>query len=358
MYTIGMKEKIYQLALARCDGIGPKRFHQLMTEFPSATDVFSASESELKIKFKIPSDVVHILHNPKLLDVASKEWELAQSHQIRFLFYFENEFPPSLRQSHFCPSLISLKGQLPSTPISAVVGTRQATSEGIQYCTKIAEYLKNQNRAMISGLALGIDRAAHRASLDLGIPNLAVLGQGLLPTLDSQATIICEHILAQGGGIISQFGLWAPAERHNFPIRNGIIAGMAHDLYLVESQIKGGAMITARMTLKDQRPLYAWAGHTEHLVKKGPQHLLHQGLALDLEATIGGTNHTLSPPNPHFSSLQHSFLSFIQSAKNIEEIQAQLQLSISQILTLITEMELQGWIDVLPGRTYLSKVNV
>lgn len=334
----------YDLALARAHGIGPRTYHRLLQHFGSSQAVFQLDGAELRAWGLRPTTVEQLL-SPELLDVADMELSLGAQHHIRHIFYWQEEFPSQLRLSAHCPICICVQGNL-HPHATAVVGTRRPSPAGLLRCETISSTLRDRGGSLVSGLAFGIDRKAHQSSLDLDIPNMAVLGQGLLPPLDQQGQALAQRILDQGGALISQFSLWSPAERHNFPLRNGIIAGLCRELILVESKASGGGMITARMCAKQNRPTYAWMDRSE--LCAGGQVLAQQNLALDLNIWLG----TESAPKPKLSAQEQQALHTLSKPKNLQEICLELQCETAQVLTLLSMLELKGLVQSTAGAHY------
>lgn len=349
-------EHIYDLALARCDGIGPRIFSKLHQYFGDSRAVFAASDAQIGAVVSLRPRTLAVLRDPDLLAVARLEWDLAAEHGIRLLFPWDADFPTALAQSIHCPLVLSVRGQIPHQCWTAVVGTRRPSSSGLDYCSDLASVLADRGHGLVSGLAYGIDRHAHRVSLDCGVVNVAVLGQGLLGDLDPGARGLAKEMIDGGGALVSQFSLWAPAERRNFPIRNGVIAGLSDQLCLIESQIRGGAMITAHMTLEDRRTVYAWAGRPPLSVSAGPVDLLSSGLASDLDHWCGFT----APTQFDFGSLDEcsrNLLKLLQNPTNLDQIILAMSMPASQVLTLLTQLEIRGLVASMPGRYYTALVN-
>lgn len=344
MYSISMDTLLYDLALARCHGIGPQLFLKLRRHFGSSQKALAADPTELR-SLGLKSPTVDQLLSPELIDVAGMELQLAQMRGIRILFYEDPEFPALLRQSPHCPICICVQGTMHPGP-TAVVGTRRPSPAGLALIPGVCAQIRTTTGALVSGLALGIDRRAHTISLDMDIPNMAILGHGLLQDLDLRGAHLAQRILERGGALISQFSLWAPAERHNFPIRNGVIAGLCSELLLIESQVRGGGMITARLNLAQHRPTYAWTDPSG--LCQGGIHLTQHSQAQTLQSWLGQS------PGPalQLSPAETQALLHLQLPKNLEQICHELQLNPPQVLTLLSTLELKGLVHSMAGAHY------
>lgn len=199
-------------------------------------------------------------------------------------FFHENHtrFPPFLKEIPRPPNGIFLKGQLPSKPAVAIVGTRKATDSGMAIARQIAEELARRGFAVISGLALGIDAAAHLGALrsEKKGATFAVLGNGLGSVYPSGHRGLAEKIISNGGGIISEYPDETPALPHQFLERNRIVSGLSLAVVVIEAPMKSGAIATASHAAEQGRDVFVIPGPSGHINYAGSHNLLRNGARL------------------------------------------------------------------------------
>lgn len=283
------------------------------------------------------------------------------------------EFPLLLGHSIYKPKILYAMGQLPpastegngrasapetsaDSPVGiAMVGTRRPGPNAKLLCKRLVDSLRGTRAVVVSGLAQGIDSYCHEAALDAGIPTVAVLGQGLGTRIEGTRGQIAQRILDAGGALVSQFEPDEPAYRGNFIARNRIICGMCAATLIVQSKTKGGALLTGEFTRKEGKPLYAIPGDFDSEVASGPNDLLDRGLAKPVfnpdslrsvlgfpkteslslrELALTGTN--LDPITLDFFKRVNGF------RKTFSELQSEFDFKTSQLLTILTELEMAG----------------
>lgn len=202
--------------------------------------------------------------------------------EIAFLHRDDILFPSPLREIPRSPEGIFLRGQLPSKPAVAIVGTRKATDSGRAIARQIAEELAGWGFAVISGLAFGIDAAAHLGALQSGKKGttFAVLGNGLESVYPPSHECLAEKIVAGGGGIISEYPSGAPALPHQFLERNRIVSGLSLAVVVIEAPMKSGAIATASHAAEQGREVFVVPGPSGHINYAGSHNLLRNGTRL------------------------------------------------------------------------------
>lgn len=203
-------------------------------------------------------------------------------------------YPLLLREIHRPPPLLYVRGDITllSLPQLAIVGSRRASSGGLATARAFAAELAAAGFAITSGLALGIDAAAHRGALERG-QTVAVLGAGVDVAYPRQHAVLGEQILAAGGALVSEFPLGFAPRRENFPQRNRIISGLSLGVLVVEAAIKSGSLITARLAMEQGREVFAMPGSVHNPQAKGCHQLIREGATLtetvaDIVAQLGG----------------------------------------------------------------------
>ena len=243
-------ERLCCVALTLCEGIGTLTAQRLVKAAGSASAVFARRKELPRLSPDIQPGALKALDTPNIFARAEKELDFAERHGIECLTQADSRYPVRLRQCEDAPLFLFFKGKadLNSLRVVSMVGTRRATDYGRQFCNDFVRDLSAYcpDLLVVSGLAYGIDIAAHRAALSEEVPTVAVLAHGLdriyPPTHRKTAT----DMLARGG-LLTEFLTGTQPERYNFLSRNRIVAGMADALVVVESGGKGGSLITAEL---------------------------------------------------------------------------------------------------------------
>jgi DNA processing protein len=273
------------VALSAVPHLGSIKIRLLVQYFGSAIAAMEASASELK---GLPG------FGPKITEAwghwnSNKLWmrdlELIERMQVQLISWTSPDYPRRLLEISDHPILLYVKGQLTRKDAQAlaVVGTRQPTIYGLEMAEQFGRGLASHGFTVVSGLARGIDTAAHRGALQAG-RTLAVIGSGLADIYPSENRALAEQI-AQNGALISEFPMLTPPDRQNFPQRNRIVSGMCSGVLLVEAPLKSGAMITMEKALAYNRKTFALPGRADGDHFRGNHCLIKEGLAKLVEKT-------------------------------------------------------------------------
>lgn len=282
-------ERFARLRLARTDRIGPVTFQQLLQRFGSAQ---AALEDLPRLGDKAP----------RLADTATIERELAAAGAIgaQLILWGDPAYPTSLAQLDVPPPLLWIRGNaaLLSRPGLAIVGARIASAGGQRIARGLALQAGQAGYVIVSGLARGIDAAAHEGALDTG--TVAVLGGGVDDIYPPQNTDL-YHRIVDRGCVVSESPVGARAQARDFPRRNRIISGLSRGVVVVEAELRSGSLITARLAAEQGREVLAVPGSPLDPRSKGPNHLIRQGAALcegidDIEQALASPNGTLREP--------------------------------------------------------------
>ncbi|RZL62273.1 MAG: DNA-protecting protein DprA [Pedobacter sp.] len=338
----------------------------LLIHFGSAEAVFEAKKHEiLKLDGIGEARANAILHNDAI-EQAEKQLEFIEKHQIQVLFYADDNYPKRLRNCFDAPLLLYYKGtaDLNHSRIISVVGTRNATAYGKLLCKQLAEVLQRYNVIITSGLAHGIDAAAHKESLNYGIPTVGILGHGLdriYPAVHKELTVRMVH----NGGLLTEFLPGTNPDRENFPKRNRIIAGIADVTVVVEASLKGGALITAEIANSYNKDVYAFPGRTTDEFSEGCNFLIktnRAGLinnAMDLIYYLGWDDET-NKKQPMQTKMPLNLSKEEQTIYNaleaeplgVDELSNRINIAQSKLAITLLTLEMQGIIVSLPGKLY------
>jgi DNA processing protein len=270
-----------ELTLALVPDVGPLLRQRLLESFGDAAQVLAASRDQLQqvpgIGAKISTNIVQA---DQLVDLDA-QLALVHQHGLRIWFPADAQYPPLLRQIHDPPGVLFGRGDLePADELAvAIVGTRRPSRYGLQQAEQLAHHLARAGVTVVSGLARGIDAAAHRGALAAGGRTIAVLGCGVLRNYPAEHAELARSVAAQGCVISEVPPTMGPA-RGLFPQRNRIISGLSLGTVVVEAGDRSGALITARLAMEQNREVFAVPGQIDQPQSAGPHQLLRDGAKL------------------------------------------------------------------------------
>ncbi|HEY8404198.1 MAG TPA: DNA-processing protein DprA [Flavobacteriales bacterium] len=273
---------LYQIALTFLPGIGPVKAKNLLAYCGSAEAVFNEKASVLQ---RIPeignstSDTIMGLKNEVLLR-AESELDFIIKNNIRPLFYTDKDYPQRLKDCDDGPLMLYAKGNmnLNHPRIISIVGTRNATGYGKGFCEKLIEDLQPYAPLIISGLAYGIDICAHRCAMKCSLPTVGVLAHGL-DVLYPNLHLSAAQAMEQNGGLLTEFASRTKMAPELFPMRNRIVAGISDCTIVIESDIKGGSLITAHQASSYGREVFALPGRYSDKLSAGCHNLIRKNIA-------------------------------------------------------------------------------
>lgn len=274
------RELRYTLALLRTPQVGPRTFKTLTSHFGSPEQLFKATTGDLT-GLGLAKQTLEGLRNPdwKLVE-EDLRWLAMPGHHG--LDWQHPAYPPQLAEIADPPPVLFVRGQLETLSHRqlAIVGSRNPSPLGGRWASEFAGALCECGFAVTSGLALGIDAAAHIGALDAGGLTLAVAGTGLDQVYPSRHRDLAESILRKGGAWVSEFPPHSPPQAANFPRRNRIISGLSMGVLVVEAALRSGSLITARMALEQGREVFAIPGSINNPLARGCNALIKQGAKL------------------------------------------------------------------------------
>ncbi len=363
-----MKEDlIYQLALTRVPNIGYVQARTLAQHFGNARDIFKANKNTLERIEGIGQIRAGSIKSFSEFKEQEKEIAFIQKFNIHPLFITDPEFPQRLLNCYDAPALLFYKGKadLNASRIAAIVGTRSNTEYGKQFTEKLVRDLAASEVIITSGLAFGIDGIAHRAAIKNNLPTIGVVGHGLDQIYPSEHSALAKEMVKEGGGILTEFRSNTKPEKHNFPGRNRIVAGISDVTILVETGIKGGSMITAEIANSYNRDVFAVPGRSIDTKSAGCNHLIRTNKAVLLSDGIElielmGWREKNIPQNKQrklFVQLNEHEQLLVNILKekelvHIDELNIKSGLSRSLVAAGLLNLELQSVIVSLPGSVY------
>lgn len=357
-------EEIKQiLGLSLVSNMGPVVFKNLITVFGDVAGVFKAPVAALqKIKGTSKIDFSE-LKDAALWEKAETEMKSAAECGVAIVTLFDSNYPAELKEIFDPPIVLYVKGRLPSAenPKIAVVGSRMASAYGMRMAKSISKDLAAAGVVVVSGMALGIDAAAHQGALEGGGVTLAVLGSGIGKLYPPENRKLADEI-AKNGAIISEHPMDEDPFPGHFPRRNRIISGLSRGVLVVEAREKSGALITADAALAEGRDVYAVPGNVDSAKSAGTNKLLKQGAKLvtcadDILEELG--IHKTSAPSPVSSDVQltegeSQLLSFLDGEPlHVDELIEQSGFSAQAAVSTLSLMELKGVVKQLPGKHFI-----
>ncbi|MDT8908122.1 DNA-protecting protein DprA [Pseudomonas fluorescens] len=336
-----------RLRLHRLPELGPRRFMTLMEAFGSASSAVSAPASAWRA-LGLPMACAEARRNPDVRDGAAHALAWLERAGQHLLMWDQPEYPAMLAQISDAPPLLFAAGDpgILEKPQLAMVGSRRASRPGMDTAAAFSRSLASAGFVITSGLALGIDAAAHQAALDVGGQTVGVLGTGLENFYPQRNRRLADAMIAQGSAVLSEFPLDAPPHAGNFPRRNRIISGLSLGVLVVEASVASGSLITARLAAEQGREVYAIPGSIHHPGARGCHQLIRDGAALVetvehiLEA-LRGWQRLPSTWEPVASA--HPLLRLLHAAPLTSEALADASgWALPKVLAALTELEMQG----------------
>lgn len=341
------------LRLSLVPGLGNEGLRKLLRAFGSPSAILQQSVSTLAQYVKLPVARA-ILSSPDEAAIdAVNRW--LDDPRNRLITLADADYPQALLNISDPPLLLYVKGRtdLLNVPSLAVVGSRHATPQGLRNAEAFAQTLSDNGLCVVSGLAQGIDTAAHRGGLAGKSSSVAVVGTGLDRVYPASNHALA-HQLAQQGCIISEFPLGTPPLPANFPRRNRILSGLSLGCLVVEAGLRSGSLITARMALEQGREVFAIPGSIHTPQAKGCHSLIKQGAKLvesaqDILEEFGYLTPKTAPTVPS----QHPLFDHLGfDPIDVETLAQRSGLTITELSAILLQLELAGEIASLPGGRY------
>jgi DNA processing protein len=355
-----------RLRLHRLPEIGPKRFHKLIDAFGSASAALSAPASAWRA-LGVPTASAEARRNPDIRDGASAAMAWLERQDQHLLMWDDPDYPALLAEIPDPPPLLFIAGNrsLLDRPQLGMVGSRRASKPGMDTAAAFARSLAGAGFVITSGLALGIDGAAHQGALDVGGATIGVLGTGIEKLYPQRHKHLAATMIAQGGAVISELPLDAGPHASNFPRRNRIISGLSLGVLVVEASVASGSLITARLAAEQGREVYAIPGSIHHPGARGCHQLIRDGATLveTIDHIMEGLRgwQVLPPSNdpkatdlaPAPKQVDHPLLALLHAAPHTSEALAVSSgWPLPKVLSALTELELDGCITCEAGRWF------
>jgi DNA processing protein len=357
------------IALSQTPGLGNAALCQLLTKYGSPEAIYNASIKQLREI--VEEDVARKISLGLNVEAIAPTLNWLQKDNVHVVTLADSEYPQKLLEINNPPAVLYAIGHLRwlNHPSLAMVGSRSATPQGEKNAEDFAESLCNQGLCIVSGMALGIDGAAHRGALKANGATIAVVGTGLDIVYPARHRDLA-HKIAERGLIISEFPLGTPSKAQNFPRRNRLISGLSLGCLVVEANIDSGSLITARLATEQGREVFAIPGSIHSPVAKGCHRLIKQGAKLventqdileEIKQLLPATTSAYSPTgligniekNQDTALEGNTVLELMGfDAINFDTLQRLTALTTEALSAMLMLLELDGKITVLQGSKY------
>jgi DNA processing protein len=357
----------FQIALTQLQGVGPVRAKNLIAHCGQASAVFKEKKTALLKIQDIGPAAVEAIRDKKILASAFQAAQQLEENNIQPIFFTDNDYPHRLKHCDDSPVLLFYRGtgSLNAQRVVSIVGTRRATSYGKSFCKELMQHLTSFQPLVVSGLAFGVDISAHRFAMECGLPTVACLAHGL-DKIYPPAHAATALEMQNNGGLLSEHLPGTLPDRDFFPMRNRIIAGIADCTVVIETDKKGGSMITAHLAHSYGREVFALPGRYTDRLSRGCHALIKQNIAAvlthpsDLPEYLGWLAEK-KPSNVFqtslFQELKEPEASIVhrihQSEKSsLDDLCEHTNLSLGQLSSVLLSLEFKGLIKSLPGKYY------
>jgi DNA processing protein len=359
-------ENFYWIGLKAVSGIGNVAFRRLLERFDTPEAALNAPVSALSGIKGITPAIIEALKSGEWRRFSEKECLRLEASAARLVTYVSQDYPKSLFEIPDPPPFLYVKGELRSHELSiAIVGSRRATSYGLMTTGKLAEALASHGVCVVSGMARGVDTAAHKGALQAGGRTVGVLGCGVDTVYPPENRALFDR-MADAGCLVSEFPLGTQPLAENFPRRNRIISGLSSGVLVVEAAEKSGSLITAQYALEHGRDVFAVPGNISFATSRGCNRLIKQGAKLvdcveDILEELPAYARS-SADAPLFQSPLRTFSLtpkeaaiyelLARSPLHIDDIISQTELTAGEVSSMLLHLELKGAITALPGTHY------
>ncbi len=343
------------LTFALLPGLGPRKIVELRA-LGTLGAIAKAPESARGI---LPVEAIKRLRTGDAHRAAEAERQRAEALGLRLVGLDEADYPALLRQIFDPPSVLYVRGSLascrPEAPAIAIVGARGASPQGASLARTIARDLAAAGVVIVSGLARGIDTAAHHGALDAGGLTLAIQGRGMDGIYPAENAKLAAAIVAAGGAVLAECPLGIGPLAENFPRRNRIIAGLTQATIVVEATRRSGALITARVALDEGRDVMAVPGHPSDERSCGPNALIRDGALLVRDAADVAAELAIELRAPEAALSADAVLDALRPdvPASLEDLAARSGLKVPELLARLTEFEMGAKVRRLPGPLFV-----
>lgn len=369
MFASDFQTDIHRIALAMTRGLLPSLALQLVERTGSVANFFNMSESELSALLGFRNRIFSADYRRDILAKAEREAEYIHANNIVPLFYGDDDYPRALAECDDAPLLLyTLGGRAigPATRMLSIVGTRHATPYGVDFVNRLVADIAamcGNDICIVSGLAFGIDIAAHRAAIAAELPTIAVVAHGLNTIYPAQHRSDAVRIIDTGGMLMSEYTSTDAIHKGNFLARNRIVAGLSEALLVAESGEKGGAMVTARLAGAYSREVFALPGRISDRWSRGCNRMIAANAATLVESaddlidalrwprTAAACAASAEPTLPLLSPEEQRMADYLTTHpdSHLNDLAVELDISPGRLNALLLELEFRNIVIRKPG---------
>ncbi len=364
------EEQVFQIALTMLPEIGSVHTRALLSAFGSASAIFQAKKKELALIDGIGERKAKLIKDFSAFTAVEKEINFNKKNNYQIIFQTDDQYPKRLLNCYDAPVILYFNGScdLNASKIISIVGTRNNSDYGKQIVDQFIAELPHENLIILSGLAFGIDAIAHKAALKNKIPTIGVLAHGLDRIYPMQHRNLSKEMLVDGG-LLTEFRKGVLPDKHNFPKRNRIVAGMADATIVIETATKGGSMITADLASTYNRELFALPGKITDIKSSGCNQLIKENKAnlfngaADFIEWMGWQPKLVTPKKQRILFYEFTREELViadllrdNQARSIDDLYVKSGLSSSAFAAALLSLELQNAIQSLPGKMFRLQV--
>src|SRR3954466_1282829 len=357
------------IALNMLPTMGPVRLRKLLEVFETPENVLAAKRDQLRRVEGIGNEVADQIAGWESIVDLPAELDRIRDFGAHVITQNSPEYPRSLREIHSPPIVLYVWGEIQARDhhAIAVIGARRTTHYGMESAKKLSYQIAYAGLTVTSGLARGIDTAAHQGAIAAKGRTIAVIGAGLMEIYPPENRALAEKIRNGNGAIVSEFSMQIQPDRQTFPMRNRIISGWSHGILVVEAGLNSGALITAAQALEQGRAVYAVPGHINAPSAMGSNRLIQQGAKLvmdasdileDLEILVPEARlspETAARPLPPLSDEERRVYASIHSTEtSIDDIAAGSELPSAAVSSTLLQLELKRLVKQLPGKYFVK----
>lgn len=366
------------LALSQVPHVGARRLRTLVSHFGGTSAIFEASAKEIAaaegFSRRLASSIVHFIRQTSMASAREyAEAQLSRLNQVNgsIVSFWEERYPELLKSIYDPPPFLFASGEYAATDryAVAIVGTRMPSAYGISVAEDFSSGLARRGITVVSGLARGIDTIAHETALNSGGRTVAVIGSGLDVVYPPENRNLYRRIAGRGL-VLSEYGMGSKPDAMNFPRRNRIISGLALGTLVIETDLNGGAMITANQALDQNREVFAVPGNTRNRRSRGCNALIKEGRAKLVECVDDvlvelGPKLPPVPANragPELKSFPDMTLfekkiydTLTGEPSHIDSLAGSSRLSTSDVLVNLLSLEFKGLVKQLPGKMFVKR---
>lgn len=356
---------LLNIAISMAKGVHAGTLRELLERVGSVKDFFTLSKAELSNLSGITTELFNDTYRQALLTEAEKEARFVRENHIDAMLLDSDGYPARLSNCEDAPTMLYKLGSCDpdSRYMIGIVGTRHATRYGAEFARQLVKDLaaKLERPVIVSGLAYGIDVAAHRAAIEAGVPTIGVLAHALNTIYPAEHRSVAAKMTSSGGALITEYPTSARVYRGNFLARNRIVAGICDCLVVVESDYKGGSMSTARIAMQYNRDVFAVPGRVTDRYSQGTNKLIANHTAMLLQDAdhlieqMGWTQETKAPAAPtlfrDLTTEEQQIIDFITANPDmtVNDICVRMNKSYSALSDILFQLEMDDIVATLPG---------